>query len=183
MSVPHLTFVQFLHILMVDALYKCTVQVILYFQIRYFVVTLSYGDFLASANLVLPIYQRDLLQITYISKRKGTNIDLTVPPFPPSFPWPCVLVLTVRHGLLSIRGGGAWGNKYLGKAAILRQFIPPCLRSDPPEARFNCRRDVHTWDFKTGLLTCWWLRVICTFGRHWLWTISLTVWARSKERL
>ena len=68
-----------------------------------------------------------------MSKRKETNIDLTVPPFPPSFPWPCVLVLTVRHGLLSIRGGGAWGNKCLGKAAILRQFIPGCLRSDPPE--------------------------------------------------
>ena len=117
-----------------------------------------------------------------MSKRKETNIDLTVPPFPPSFPWPCVLVLTVRHGLLSIRGGGAWGNKYLGKAAILRQFIPGCLRSDPPEARFNCRRDVHTWDFKTGLLPCWWLWVICTFGRHWLWTISLTQCGRDLKR-
>ena len=29
------------------------------------------------------------------------------------------------------RRGRAWGNKYVGKAAILRQFIPG-VRSDPP---------------------------------------------------
>ena len=166
---PHLIFGQFLHILMVDALHLC----FFYFQIHYFVVTLSFGDFLA--NIVLPIYQWGPQEITYL-KKAGDKYRFDSSPFSTILPMTmCARTYGPPRPVEHQRRRGV-GQQISRESGNFKAIYTPLPAVRPT-------RDVHTWDFKTGLLTCWWLRVICTFGRHWLWTISLTGWARSKERL